>query len=433
MIHRYTRPEMGNIWEPENKFRKWLDIEILCCEAMAEFGDIPKSVVKEIKKKADFDIKRIDEIESTVKHDVLAFLSNLEESIGGLSRYIHKGLTSSDILDTSLSILMGEAADIIINDIKELLKATKKRVYEFKDTVMIGRSHGIHAEPITFGLKLALWYEEMKRNLDRMKTAKERISYGKLSGAVGTYSNIDPKVEEYVCKRLGLKPAPVSNQIIQRDRHAEYLTTLAIIASSIDKFATEIRHLQRTEVLEVEEPFEKGQKGSSAMPHKRNPVGCENLSGLARIVRANALASMENIPLWHERDISHSSVERVIIPDSTILIDFMLVRFSNILKYLIVYPDNMIKNLKLTKGLVFSQRVLLQLTDKGLSREEAYGLVQSKAMHVWKKGGDFKRLLQSDRTVRKYLSKKEIDDCFDLKYYLRNVKRIFKRVFREKQ
>lgn len=429
MIERYTRPEMGRIWEPENKFKKWLEIEILCCESMAEFGEIPEDVVKKIKKKAGFDIKRIDEIEKTVKHDVLAFLINLEERVGGLSRYIHKGITSSDILDTSLAVLMREAADIIISDIKELLEVLKTRAYEFKDTVMIGRSHGIHAEPITFGLKLAIWYEEMKRNLERMERAKERISYGKLSGAVGTFSNIDPRVEEYVCKKLGLKPAPVSSQIIQRDRHAEYLTTLAIIASSIDKFATEIRHLQRTEVHEAEEPFEKGQKGSSAMPHKRNPVGLENLSGLARIVRANAVASLENIPLWHERDISHSSVERVIIPDSTILVDFMLVRLKNILKNLVVYQDNMKNNLMLTKGLIFSQRVLLELSDKGLSREEAYRLVQARTMEAWERGGDFKKLLESDKNISKYLSKKEIDRCFDLKYYLRNVDRIFKRVF----
>ncbi len=431
MIHRYTRPEMGKIWEAENKFRKWLEIELLACEALAKIGEIPKDTVRAIKKNASYDIKRIDEIEKTVKHDVLAFLINLEERVGGLSRYIHKGLTSSDILDTSLAILMMEAADLIINDVEELLKVLKTRAYEFKDTVMIGRSHGIHAEPITFGLKLTLWYEEMRRNLERMKGARETISYGKFSGAVGTYSNIDPRVEEYVCRRLGLKPAPVSSQIIQRDRHAEYLTTLAIIASSIDKFATEIRHLQRTEVLEAEESFEKGQKGSSAMPHKRNPVGSENLSGLARIVRANAIASMENISLWHERDISHSSVERVIIPDSTILVDFMLVRFKNILKYLIVYNDNMIKNLKLTQGLIFSQRVMVELTQKGLSRNEAYRLVQSKAMKIWEKGGDFKRLLQSDKNITKYLSKKEIDRCFDLRYYLRNVNKIFEKVFRK--
>ena len=429
MIPRYTRPEMGRIWEPKNKFEKWLEIEILSCEALSELGEIPKEAVKSIRKKAGIDIKRIDDIEKTVKHDVLAFLINLEDRIGGLSRYIHKGLTSSDILDTSLALLMREAADIIIEDIKRLLEVIKKRAFEFKDTIMIGRSHGIHAEPITFGLKLALWYEEMKRNLERMERAKEMISYGKLSGAVGTYSNIDPEVEEYVCRKLGLKPVSVSNQIIQRDRHAEYLTTLAIIAGSLEKFATEIRHLQRTEVLEVEEPFEKGQKGSSAMPHKRNPVGCENLSGLARIVRANAFASMENISLWHERDISHSSVERVIIPDSTILVDFMLARFINILYNLIVYKHNMKKNLKLTKGLIFSQRVLLELSDKGLSREEAYGLVQSRAMEAWEKGKDFKKLLQTDKKISKYLKKKDIERCFDMKYYLRNVNRIFERVF----
>jgi len=430
MIPRYTRPEMGRIWEPRNRVKKWLEIELLVCEAMAELGEIPEDALKVIKKKAGFDIKRIDLIEKTVRHDLLAFLINLEERVGGLSRYIHRGLTSSDILDTSLALLMREAASIIIKDIIGLLEVLKRRAFEFKDTVMIGRSHGIHAEPITFGLKLALWYEEMKRNLERIERAREGIGYGKFSGAVGTYSNINPEVEVYVCSKLGLKPDPVSSQIIQRDRHAEYLMSLAIIAGSIERFATEIRHLQRTEVLELEEPFQKGQKGSSAMPHKRNPIGSENLCGLARIVRANAIASLENIPLWHERDISHSSVERVIIPDSTILIDFMLVRFTNIIKNLIVYPHRMKKNLKLTRGLFFSQRVLLELAEKGLSREDAYRLVQSKAMEAWEKGGDFKRLLQSDRDITRYLSKEDIERCFDLKYYLRNVDRIFERVFR---
>ena len=367
MIERYTRKEMGKIWEPENRFKKWLDVEIAACEAWAELGEIPKSAVKNIKEKADFDIKRIDEIEAVVKHDVIAFLTSVSEFVGPDSRYIHKGMTSSDVLDTSLALLLKEAGDLIIKDIKSLMAVIKKRAFEHKDTVMIGRSHGIHAEPITFGLKMALWYEEMKRNLERMKRARDVISYGKISGAVGTFANIPPFVEEYVCRKLGLKPAPVSTQIIQRDRHAEYFTTLAMIASSVEKFAVEIRHLQRTEVLEVEEPFTKGQKGSSAMPHKRNPVLSENLTGLARLVRGYANAAMENIPLWHERDISHSSVERVIAPDAAILVDFMLNRFTGLIKDLNVYPENMKKNLDKMKGLIHTQRDLLSSTEKDVS------------------------------------------------------------------
>ncbi len=420
---------MGRLWSPKNRLSKWLEIEVLACEAWAELGEIPKDALTEIKKKARFSLKRIGEIEGVVKHDVIAFLSAVSENVGDASRYVHMGLTSSDILDTSLAVLMREAADIIISDIKRLLDVLEKRAYEFKDTVMIGRSHGVHAEPITFGLKLALWYEEMKRNLRRMEAAKETINYGKVSGAVGTFANVEPYVEEYVCKKLGLKPAPVSTQIIQRDRHAEYLTTLAIIASSIDKFATEIRHLQRTEVLEVEEYFSRGQKGSSAMPHKRNPVGAENLSGLVRIVRANSIAAMENIPLWHERDISHSSVERVIIPDSTILVDFMLNRFVGIIENLIVYPENMKKNLKKTRGLIFSQRLLLELTAKGASREGAYNMIQRNAMASWETSKEFKKLVLEDREITRNLSKKEIYKCFDMKYYLKHVDTIFKRVF----
>lgn len=431
MIPRYTRPEMGRLWEPENRFQKWLDVEIAACEAWAELGEIPKKAVTVIKKKARFDVNRIDEIEATVKHDVIAFLTSVAENVGPESRFIHRGLTSSDIVDTALSLLMKEASDIIIKDIKELMDVMKRQAYKYKDTPVIGRSHGVHAEPITFGLKFALWYEDMKRNMNRMKRAKEVISVGKLSGAVGTFSNIPPEIEEKVCKKLGLRPEPVATQVVQRDRHAEYLTTLALIAASIEKIAVEVRHLQRTEVLEVEEPFAKGQKGSSAMPHKRNPVGCENLSGLARLVRANAMAAFENIPLWHERDISHSSVERVIIPDSSILCDYMLTRLKEILDGLHVYPDRMKNNMAKSFGLYNSQRVLLALTDKSLSREDAYIIVQRNAMRSWGEGVEFKKLLLKDKDIKQYLTAKEIEEIFDLEYYLKNVDYIFKRVFGE--
>lgn len=437
MIERYLRKEMARIWEPETRFKRWLEVELLVCEAWARLGNIPQRTLRNIKKRASFDVKKIEEIEKTVKHDVIAFLTSVAEFVGPDSRYIHRGLTSSDILDTTLALLLREAADLIITGIKGLMEVIKKRAYEYKDTVMIGRSHGIHAEPITFGLKMALWYEEMRRNLERMQRAKEIISYGKLSGAVGTFANVPPFVEEYVCKKLGLKPASISTQIIQRDRHAEYFTTLAIIASSIEKFAVEIRHLQRTEVLEAEEPFTVGQKGSSAMPHKRNPVLSENLSGLARLVRGYANASMENIPLWHERDISHSSVERVIAPDATILVDFMLTRLTGLIRDMVVYPDNMKKNLDRTKGLIFSQRVLLALTDKGVIREDAYQMVQRNAMKVWReiqgrgeRGRGLKDFLLKDKEVTGRLSREEIEGCFDIGYYLKHIDYIFKRVFK---
>ncbi|NWF75407.1 MAG: adenylosuccinate lyase [Nitrospirae bacterium] len=429
MIARYTRPEMGKLWKIETKYQKWLDVEIAVCEAWAEIGDIPLDALKVIKKKATFDIKEIDDIEKVVKHDVIAFLTSVAHHIGPESRFIHKGLTSSDILDTALALQMKTAADIITTDIKELMEILKKQAYKYKEIPMIGRSHGVHAEPITFGLKCALWYEDMKRNLLRMKHARDIISIGKLSGAVGTFSNIPPEVEEKVCKKLGLKPEPVATQVVQRDRHAEYLTTLALIAASIEKIAVEIRHLQRTEVLEAEEPFMAGQKGSSAMPHKRNPVGCENLTGLARIIRTNALASLENIALWHERDISHSSVERIIIPDSTILVDYMLDRLKGIVEKLRVYPKRMRYNLEKSYGLYNSQRVMLALIDKGLKREDAYEIVQKKAMLSWKKGIAFKKLLLKDKEIKKYLTTKDIDKIFDLKYYLKYVDYIFKRVF----
>ncbi len=433
MISRYTREEMGRVWEPENRFRKWLDVELAACEAWHKKGKIPKAALARIRKKADFDVKRIDEIEKTVKHDVIAFLTSVAEHVGEDARYIHMGLTSSDILDTSLALLLREAADIITGDIKAFMEVLEKRAVEHRDTVMMGRSHGIHAEPTTFGLKLALFYAEMQRNLERIERAREVISYGKLSGAVGTFANIDPFVERYVLKKLGLKPEPVATQVVQRDRHAEYFSTLAIIAASIEKIAVEIRHLQRTEVLEAEEPFTRGQKGSSAMPHKRNPILSENLTGLARLVRGYAVSAMEDVALWHERDISHSSVERVIGPDATILVDFMLARVTGLIKGLVVYPDRMRENMELSRGLVFSQRVLLKLVEKGISREDAYRIVQRCAMKVWnERKHDFRTVLSRDREVTKLLGPGELDSCFDLKPYVKNVGYIFRRVFRRR-
>ena len=429
MIARYTRPEMGKLWDIENKYQKWLDVEIAVCQAWTESGEIPKDIMRTIREKAGFDIKKIDEIEKVVKHDVIAFLTSVAQSLGPESRFIHKGLTSSDILDTALALLMRNASDIIIDDIRALMNVTKEQAYKYKDTPMIGRSHGVHAEPMTFGLKFALWYEDMRRNMTRMKKAREVISIGKLSGAVGTFSNIPPAIEEKVCKKLGLRPETVATQIVQRDRHAEYLTTLALIAASVEKIAVEIRHLQRSEVLEAEEPFMAGQKGSSAMPHKRNPIGCENLSGLARLARSNAMAALENVALWHERDISHSSVERVIIPDSTILVDYMLDRLKGILEGLHVYPKKMKENMAKSYGLFNSQRVLLALIDKGLRRDEAYDLVQRNAMKSWKTGVQFKKLLLTDKETKKYLTAKEIGNIFDLEYYLKNIDYIFTRVF----
>ena len=429
MIPRYTRKEMAMIWEAENRFNKWLKIEILVCEALAELGDIPPEAIKNIKERARFDIKRIEEIERETKHDVIAFLTCVGEYVGEDSRYIHMGLTSSDILDTSMAILLREAADIIIADLECMLSVLKKKAYQHKDTVMIGRTHGIHAEPITFGMKIAVWYDETRRNLDRMRKAKDTIGYGKISGAVGTFAFIPPFVEDYVCQRSDLKPAPISTQIIQRDRYAEYLTTLAIIASSVDKFATEIRHLQRTEVLEAEEFFSGGQKGSSAMPHKRNPILSENLSGLARVVRSNSLAALENIPLWHERDISHSSVERIILPDSTMLVDFMLNRIIGLIDDLQVYPENMLNNLYRTHGLIFSQGLLLAITRKGVSREHAYEMVQRNAMRVWKENADFRCLILQDEVIMKHLTKDEVEECFDINWHLRYRDEIFQRVF----
>jgi len=432
VIPRYSREIMTKIWSPENRYQKWLDVEILACEAMGKLGKIPKSALKNIKKNVSIKVERIDEIEKTTKHDVIAFLTSLTEKVGEDGRFIHMGLTSSDVLDTALAVQLKESAEILLEDIDRLLTVLKRRAFENKNTLMIGRSHGIHAEPITFGLKMALWYQEMQRNRQRLVRAKESVSFGKISGAVGTFSFVDPFVEEYVCSKLGLKPAPVSSQIIQRDRHAEFFTTLAIIASSMDKFAQEIRLLQRTEVREAEEYFSPGQKGSSAMPHKRNPILSENLSGLARLVRSYAVASLENIALWHERDISHSSVERVIGPDATIALDFMLYRFTNMMDKLVIYPEKMIYNLNMTHGVIFSQMVLLALIEKGTTREDAYAVVQKNAMKSWKEGSEFKNLLEKDSTVTKYLRKKELTAIFNVNNFLKNLDFIFKRVFIEK-
>ncbi|MDD3654670.1 MAG: adenylosuccinate lyase [Desulfotomaculaceae bacterium] len=428
MIERYTLPEMGQIWSEENKFRKWLDVEIYACEAMAELGQIPAEALAEIKAKANFNVQRIAEIESVVDHDVIAFTTNVGEYVGENSKYIHLGLTSSDVLDTANAALMKEAGLHLVKRLGQLREALLEKAREHRQTIMIGRTHGIHAEPITFGLKMLLWVAETDRNIQRMERAVETISAGKISGAVGTYANISPGVEEHVCARMGLKPALVSTQVLQRDRHAEYLTTIAVIGSSLDKFATELRSLQRTDILEVEEYFKKGQKGSSAMPHKRNPITGERISGLARLLRGNAVAAMENVPLWNERDISHSSVERVIIPDSTIILDYMLVKMIGITSNLLVYPENMRHNVERTHGLIFSQRVLLALVEeKGLSRERAYELVQRNAMQTWRTGENFRDLLLKDSEVTALLSEKELDELFDFSYHLKHVDEIYKR------
>ncbi|MBI4778494.1 adenylosuccinate lyase [Candidatus Desantisbacteria bacterium] len=431
MIQRYTRPEMGNIWTDEYKFRKLLEIEILACEAQSALGNVPKHSLEVIKKKANFDVPGIYEIEETIQHDVIAFLTNVAGYVGEESRYIHLGLTSYDVVDTCLSVRMRDAGRMIVNDLKRLAEVLKKQAHKYQHTIMIGRTHGIHAEPMTFGLKMALWYFETLRNIHRMEEAVTVISVGKLSGAVGTYSQIDPFVEEYVCQKLGLSCAEVATQVLQRDRHAQYLSTLGVIASSLEKFATEIRNLQRTDMGEVEEPFGKGQKGSSAMPHKRNPVVAERISGLARIVRTNAIAAMENVALWHERDIAHSSVERVIIPDSTILIDYMLSKFIWIAENIVVREDRMKENIDRTKGLIHSQSLLLALTQKGVLREDAYHLVQRNAMRVIDEGSasiGFKELVLLDQDIRSCLSLQEINDCFDLNKYLKNIDVIFKRL-----
>lgn len=428
MIERYTLSEMGKIWEDKFKFETWLNIEIYACEARAQMGEIPAKDVEVIKSKANFDVKRVLEIEETTKHDVIAFLTNVAEYVGPESRHIHYGMTSSDILDTTLSYQMKEAGNLLLSRLTDLKSSLKKRALEHKNTICVGRSHGIHAEATTMGLKFALWYEETKRNIKRLKSAIETISVGQISGAVGTFEHLSPKVEEYVCIKMGLKPAPISTQVIQRDRHAEFVSTVAIIGASLEKIAVEIRHLQRTEVLEAEEYFSKGQKGSSAMPHKRNPIISERITGLARILRSNSIAALENIPLWHERDISHSSVERIIIPDSCIALDYMLDLMIKLISNLIIYPENMIKNLNLTRGLIFSQTVLLKLVSKGISREDAYKLVQDCAMKVWHDQSlNLKDELLKSEGIKQVISESEIAGIFESKNMLKNVDYIFSR------
>lgn len=428
MIQRYSRPEISAIWSEEFKYKTWLQIEILACEKRTENGEISPSDLEKIKTDANFDITRVLEIEETTNHDVIAFLTNVAEYVGPASRHIHYGMTSSDVLDTALSYQMKAAGEILLQDLYTLKESLWKRAAEHKNTLCIGRTHGIHAEPVTMGLKFALWYEETKRNISRIEQAIENISYGKISGAVGTFDHLNPDVEEYVCNGMGLKPAPISTQVIQRDRHAEYISTLAIIGGTLEKIATEIRHLQKTEVLEAEEYFSKGQKGSSAMPHKRNPITCERIAGMARILRGNATAALENMALWHERDITHSSVERVIIPDSTILLDYMLAKTISLIDNLLIYPENMMKNFNKTRGLVFSQRVLLRLVEKGLTREAAYKAVQTAAMTVWRdESKNMKDELLADDSVTDYVTPEEIDDIFDPKNLLKNLDKIFER------
>src|SRR3989339_135647 len=428
MIERYTRPEIGNIWTEQFKLESWLKVEILACEARAQMGDIPQSDLDEIKSKAKFDAKRVLEIEETTKHDVIAFLTNVAENVGPASRHIHYGMSSSDVLDTALVIQMKAAGELLLKNLNELKLVLKKRALEHKKTICVGRSHGIHAEAYSMGLKFALWYEEAKRNLERLEHAVKSVSCGKISGAVGTFEHLSPKVEEYVCEKLGLIPEPVATQVVQRDRHAHFLSTIAIIGSSLEKIAIEIRHLQRTEVLEAEEFFSKGQKGSSAMPHKRNPIVSERITGIARLLRSNSIAALENVALWHERDISHSSVERVIIPDSCIALDYILSLATKLVDNLIIYPENMINNLNLTRGLIFSQTVLLRLTEKGMTREEAYAFVQKSAMEVWAdKNKNLKDELLASESVRKFLSENEIDELFNSEKLLKNLDYIFAR------
>jgi len=428
MIERYTRPEMGNIWTDENKYNAWLEVEILACEAWAELGVIPKEDVKAIREQASFSIDKIQEIEKETRHDVVAFTRAVSESLGEERKWIHYGLTSTDVVDTALSYLLKQANEIIKRDLERFIDILKNKAQKYKHTVMMGRTHGVHAEPTTFGLKVALWYEELKRNLERFNQAAHTVEFGKLSGAVGTYANIDPFVEKYVCEKLGLTPAPLSTQTLQRDRHAAYISVLALLATSIEKMATEIRHLQKTETREVEEFFRQGQTGSSAMPHKRNPIASENMSGMARVVRGYMVTAYENVALWHERDISHSSAERIIFPDATIAMNYMLNRFSNVVENLTVFPENMERNIYKTFGVIFSQRVLLALIEKGLSREEAYGVVQPLAMEAWETETQFKQLLEKNETIVEKLTTDELEACFDHSYHLKNVDHIFKRL-----
>ncbi|MGE6489108.1 adenylosuccinate lyase [Paenisporosarcina sp. NPDC076898] len=428
MIERYTRPEMGAIWTEQNKYQAWLEVEILACEAWAELGDIPKEDVAKIRANASFDINRILEIEEETRHDVVAFTRAVSETLGDERKWVHYGLTSTDVVDTALSYIIKQANEILRKDLNNFVEILANKAKEHKFTVMMGRTHGVHAEPTTFGLKLALWHEEMKRNVERFEAAAKSIETGKMSGAVGTYANIDPFVEKYVCENLGITASPISTQTLQRDRHAQYMSTLALIATSVEKFATEIRGLQKSETREVEESFAKGQKGSSAMPHKRNPIGSENMTGLARLIRGYMLTAYENVSLWHERDISHSSAERVILPDATIALNYMLNRFGNIVKNLTVFPENMKRNMDSTLGLIYSQRVLLALIDKGMAREEAYDTVQPCAMEAWENQIAFRGVVEQNETITSQLSKEELDDCFDYNYHIQHVDMIFERL-----
>lgn len=427
MIERYTNPEMGRIWTLQHEFEVMLEVEITACEAMAELGQIPVEAAKNIREKAQFNLERVKEIEKVTNHDIIAFLTNVAEYVGEDSKYIHKGLTSSDVKDTALGIMMKKSAELILEDLKNLRDVLKRQAQKYKHTVCIGRTHGIHAEPMTLGLKFALWYDEICRDIERVEHAKKIVAVGKLSGAVGTYSNIDPRIEEITCKKLGIEPVKLATQVIQRDRHAEYMTTLAIVASTFEKIATELRNLQRTDIREVEEYFQPGQKGSSAMPHKRNPITGERITGMARLVRGNAIAAMEDITLWHERDISHSSVERVILPDSTINVDYCCRKLTNLVDKLLVYPEAMMENLNKTGGLIFSQRIMLAVVSKGVLREDAYKWVQRNAMARWLKGEDFRTNVEKDPDITKYLTKEEIDNCFDYQWFLRNVDMIMAR------
>src|SRR5713101_1508975 len=429
MIDRYTLPEMGALWSEETRFQKWLDVEIAVCEVHAEMGTIPRDALEQIKSRAKFSVARINEIEKTTDHDVIAFTTNLAESIGEAARFVHYGLTSSDVVDTANALLLREACDILITKVDAFIDVLKRRAFEFKDTPQVGRTHGIHAEPTSFGLTFALWYDEMRRNRERLEKAREAVAVGKISGAVGAFAHLDPQVEERVCARLGLKAAPVSTQIVQRDAYAEYLCTLAVVASSLEKFALQVRHWQRTEVREAQEKFRKGQKGSSSMPHKRNPILSERICGMARVVRANSIVGLENVALWHERDISHSSAERVVLPDSSIATDYMLHKMVLLTDGLVVYPERMLENLELTRGLIFSGQLLLALTKSGVAREEAYEWVQRNAMKAWDEGEDFRSLVSADKDITAQLSTEQIADVFSLDYYLRNVDAIFERVF----
>ncbi|EFM10750.1 adenylosuccinate lyase [Paenibacillus curdlanolyticus YK9] len=428
MLERYSRPEMRAIWTEENKFKAWLEVELCACEAWVELGVIPREDVEALRANASFDIDRINEIELETRHDVIAFTRAVSETVGPERKWVHYGLTSTDVVDTANGYLLRQANEILRADIERFIGILREKAVQYKDTPMMGRTHGVHAEPTTFGLKMALWYEEMKRNLERFDHSADGVQYGKISGAVGTYANIDPFVEEFVCRKLGTKPAPISTQTLQRDRHAEYMATLALVATSLDKFATEIRALQKSEFREVEEPFAKGQKGSSAMPHKRNPIGCENMSGLARVIRGHMLSAYENVPLWHERDISHSSVERIILPDATMLLNYMLNRLGNIIANLTVFPENMKRNMMSTYGVPFSGRVMTKLIDKGFSREQAYDTVQPRAMQAWETQRQFRDIIAETEEITSVLSAEELDDAFNPTWHLKHVDTIFTRL-----